>query len=105
MERRLYSMTVPPPTLPNLNVVVEIPEVEASEPVDRREESGVGGRPLHVVHVVAVVLKRVQRAGILKRNKFCFKYLNNIFLFAVYLYSIMITLFNKRITIYRIRLN
>ena len=50
----------------HLGVVVEVPEVQAPGQVHAGEQGGMGGGPHHVVHVVAAVLKRVQRTGALR---------------------------------------
>ena len=44
----------------DLCLVVEMPEVQTAHDVGTGEESRVGRRPLHVAHVVAVVLKGAQ---------------------------------------------
>jgi|688.fasta_scaffold1459952_1 hypothetical protein len=50
----------------DLCVLVEVPEVEPARAVHSREEGGMDGRPGHVVHIVTVVLKAVQRLVLLR---------------------------------------
>ena len=50
----------------DLRVLVEVPEVEPARAVHSREEGGMDGRPGHVVHIVTVVLKAVQRLVLLR---------------------------------------
>jgi len=56
-------------TLSDLCILVEVPEVEAAGAVHGGEEGGMDGRPGHVVHVVTVVLKAVQRLILLRLQK------------------------------------
>jgi len=42
-----------------LGVLVEVPEVQSTHAVHAGKQGRVDGRPLHVVHIVTVVLKRV----------------------------------------------
>ena len=56
-------------TFAYLCLVVEVPEVEPAHAVDAGEERGVDGRPLHAVHVVAVVLERVDELLVLRTTK------------------------------------
>jgi len=42
-----------------LGVLVKVPEVQSAHAVHAGKQGRVDGRPLHVVHVVTVVLKRV----------------------------------------------
>ena len=45
----------------DLHVRVEVPEVQPTFPVHTGKDSWVGGAPLHVVHILTVVLKRAER--------------------------------------------
>ena len=49
----------------HLCVIVEIPEVKATHAVHAGEEGRVDGRPAYVVHIVTVILERVQRTILL----------------------------------------
>jgi len=53
----------------DLCVLVEVPEVEPARAVHSREEGGMDGRPRHVVHIVTVVLKAVQRLILLHKKE------------------------------------
>ncbi len=53
----------------HLCVVVEVPQVDASESVHAGEESGVNRRPHDIIHIIWVVLKRVQRLVILQQRE------------------------------------
>ena len=44
-----------------LDIGIEIPQIDPSHTVDGGEQCRVNWRPLHVVHVIAVVLERMQR--------------------------------------------
>jgi hypothetical protein len=52
----------------DLCILVEVPEVEPARAVHSREEGGMDGRPGHVVHIVTVVLKAIQRLVLLHQN-------------------------------------
>lgn len=52
--------------LPHLRVVVQVPQIQTTHAVHGGEERGVHGRPHHVVDVVCVILKRVQRLVLLR---------------------------------------
>jgi hypothetical protein len=53
----------------DLCVLVEVPEVESARAIHSREEGGMDGRPRHVVHIVTVVLKAVQRLILLHKKE------------------------------------
>lgn len=52
-----------------LGLVVEIPQVQVAHTVHAGKQGRVCGRPHDIVHVVRVVLKRVQRLVVLQRER------------------------------------
>ena len=44
----------------DLHVRVQVPEVQPTFPVHTGKHSWVGGAPLHVIHILTVVLKRAE---------------------------------------------
>lgn len=53
----------------HLCVIVEVPQVDASESVHTGEESGVHRRPHDIIHIIRVVLERVQRLVTLQQRE------------------------------------
>lgn len=53
----------------HLCVIVEVPQVDASESVHTGEESGMNRRPHDIINIIWVVLKRVQRLVILQQRE------------------------------------
>ena len=49
-----------------LCVIVQVPQVEVTDSIHTRKQSRVSRRPHDIVHVIGVVLKRVQRLVVLQ---------------------------------------
>lgn len=58
-----------PKALPHLSVVVQVPQIQTTHAVHGGKERGVHGRPHHVVDVVRVILKGVQRLVLLRETQ------------------------------------
>ena len=52
----------------NLSVIVQVPQIEFSHTIDSGEEGGIDGRPFNVIHVITIVLERVQHFRWLKQK-------------------------------------
>ncbi len=55
-----------PKALPHLSVVVQVPQIQTTHAVHAGEERGVHGGPHHIVDVICVILKGVQRLVLLR---------------------------------------
>lgn len=53
----------------NLCVIVEVPQVDASQSVHTRKEGGMYRRPHDIINIIRVILKRVQRLVILQQRE------------------------------------
>lgn len=45
----------------HLHVRVKVPEVQPTFPIHTGKDGWVGGAPLHIIHILTVVLKRAKR--------------------------------------------
>ena len=52
----------------HLCVVVEVPQVEATPPIYRSKHCWMDRRPHYIIHVICVILKRVQWLVVLDRK-------------------------------------
>ena len=52
-----------------LSVIIKVPQIQSPCTVHGSKQSRVDWGPLHVIHVITIVFKRIQRARVLKRNR------------------------------------
>lgn len=53
----------------HLSIIVEIPQVKPAHPIDTGKQGRVSWRPHHIINIIRVVFKGVERFVILKRSK------------------------------------
>lgn len=68
-KNKMTQKTRPPwPKSTHLRVVVEVPQVQAAHAVHGGEHGRMHGRPHDIIHIVGIVLKRVQRFVVLEER-------------------------------------